>query len=274
MTIWKFKNWCDAAVDGIVFPPDREKVHGELLNHLYDHYEDLVEQGVDLETAQQLALAAMGSAAEIAPQLAAIHRPFWGYLLRFTRVLLALTLCAALLLTGLQLWRTRYHDFNDDIGLHPFDETIAYRDYGTYERVFYAEPDQSAHSDGYTITLTKAAVWHRNESDPALAAANPDTFYFQMEVFNPRPWAVDSDISRWFWAVDSLGNTYDCFNESIVNYAPYISGNSYHTGPLTYTHDMWINDYRSQGAEWIEFHYDRAGRDLVFRIDLAGGDAA
>lgn len=271
MTIWKFKNWCDAAVDGIVFPPDREKVHGELLNHLYDHYDDLVEQGVDQDTAQQLALAAMGSAAEIAPQLAAIHRPFWGYLLRFTRVLLALTLCAALLLTGIRLFRTGHYSY-PKYQLDPFRDVGAELGTSSYTRIFYAEPDQSVQSDGYTITLTKAAIWHADHQEPI--EEDNLNFYFQMEVFNPRPWAVDSDISRWFWAVDSLGNTYDCFNESIVNYAPYIGGNSYHTGPLTYTHDMWINDYRSQGAEWIEFHYDRAGRDLVFRIDLAGGDAA
>ena len=274
MTIWKFKNWCDAAVSGIVFPPDREQVHGELLNHLYDHYDDLVEQGVDKATAEMMALNAMGSAAEIAPQLAAIHRPFWGYFLRCTRIALVTVFCAAVILTAAQLWRTDYHDFSDDVGLHPFDETIAYREFGTYERVFYAEPNQSVHSDGYTITLTKAAVWHRNESDPAPADTYLNSLYFQIEVFNPRPWAEFSDVSRWFWAVDSLGNTYDCYYESIVNYAPYIAGNGYHTGPQTYTHDMWISDYRSEDADWIEFHYDRAGRDLVWRLDLTGGDVA
>lgn len=270
MTIWKFQNWCDAAVSGIVFPPDREQVHGELLDHLYDHYDDLVAQGIDRDTAQMMALNAMGSAAEIAPQLAAIHRPFWGYLLRFTRIALVTVLCAAVLLTVGQLWRTEYHDFADDSGLHPFDETSADRDFGTFERVFYTEPDQSVHSDGYTITLTKAAVWHADYHD----GGEHHTLYFQMEVFNPRPWAEFSDIARWFRAVDSLGNTYDCFNEGITNYAPYISGNGYHTGPQTYTHDMWIGDYRSQGAEWIDFYYDREGRDLVLRLDLTGGGAA
>lgn len=274
MTIYKFKVWCENAVSGIVFPPDREQVYGELLNHMYDHYDDLVEQGMDKEAAQQMALEAMGDAMEIAPQLAAIHRPFWGYFLRFTRVVLVLALCAVLVCTGFQLWRTHYHDFADDIGLHPFDETIVDRDFGTYERVFYAEPNQSVHSDGYTLTLTKAAVWHRNEFDPTQASADPDTLYFQLEVFNPRPWAEFTDISRWFRAVDSLGNTYDCYYEGIHNYSPYISGNAYHTGPQTYTHDMWISDYRSQEAEWIEFHYDRAGRDLVLRLDLTGGDGA
>lgn len=274
MTIWKFENWCDAAVDGIIFPPDREQVHKELLDHMYDHYDALVNQGIDRDTAELMALKAMGSAAEIAPQLAAIHRPFWGYLLRLTRIALIVALCAAILLTVGQLWRMQYHDLADYIGLHPFDDTINYLDDGIYKRVFYAEPDQIVHSDGYTITLTQAALWHRDYSTPSEAPEDLDTLYFRMEVFNPWPWAEFTDIARWFWAVDSLGNTYDCFNESIVNFAPYISGNGYHTGPQTYTHDMWISDYRSQDAEWIEFHYDRAGRDLVLRLDLTGGDTA
>ena len=274
MDSWKFKNWCDAAVDRIIFPPDREAVHQELLNHLYDHYDDLVEQGVDRETAQTMALAAMGSAAEIAPQLAAIHRPFWGYLLRATRVLLVLILTVAAVAASVQLLRTSYYDPSDSVGLQPFDETLAYRDFGTYERVFYAQPGVTARSDGYVFTLTKAAVWHRNENDPATAYKDPDTLYFQMKVFNPRPWAEFTDIGLWIWAEDSLGNTYDCYHEGLINYAPYISGNYYHTGPQTYTYDMWIADYRSQEAEWIEFHYDRSGRDLVWRLDLTGGDAA
>ena len=274
MNIWKFKNWCDAAVSGIIFPPDQKAVHAELLNHLYDHYDDLVDQGVDRDTAQAMALAAMGDANEIAPQLAAIHRPFWGYFLRVTRILLAVTLSTALILSAAQLWRTRYHDFSENGGLDPFGTTSAFRDFGTYERVYYAEPNQSVQCDGYTITLTKAAVWYADHHDDKSDAADHHNFYFQMEVFNPRPWAEFTDISRWFWAVDSLGNTYDCFYEGIVNYAPYIAGNSYHTGPQTYTHDMWINDYRSEDADWIEFHYDRDGRDLVLRLDLTGGDAA
>ena len=273
MTIWKFKNWCDAAVDGIIFPPDREQVHKELLDHIYDHYDALVEQGVDKETAQTLALAAMGDAKEIAPQLAAIHRPFWGYLLRFTRFALIVTLCAAILLTVGQVFRTSYHDFSEYNNLDPFTDTVNELEDSTYSRVFYAEPNQSVQSDGYTITLTQAATWYADHHDRESDPYDGYNFYFQMEIFNPRPWAAYSNIPRWFWAVDSLGNTYDCFHEGIVNFAPYIAGNGYHTGPLTYTHDMWINDFRSEDAEWIDFHYDRDGRNLVLRLDLTGCDA-
>lgn len=270
MTIYKFKVWCENAVSGIVFPPDREQVYGELLNHMYDHYDDLVEQGMDKEAAQQMALEAMGDAMEIAPQLAAIHRPFWGYFLRATRVVLVLTLCATLLCLGLWIHRTSYH--TESNGFDPYGTSTSTRQDATRTRLYFDEPNQVLHSDGYTLTLTRAAMWQTTYDDPAREPSV--TFYLEIEVFNPRPWAQHDDISRWFWAVDSLGNTYDAFLRSIANYAPSISANSYHTAPLTYTHEMWIGDCVSQEAEWIEFRYDRSGRHLVFRLDLTGGDAA
>lgn len=273
MDIRKFKNWCEAATDGIIFPPDREQVRQELMNHLYDHYDDLVAQGVDRDTAQAMALAAMGSAAEIAPQLAEIHRPFWGYLLRVTRIALALTLCAVVL--SWFFWLRYVDDYSAPMegdSFMPFGVSDVSDNYD--RRLFYAEPNQSAQSDGYTLTLTKAAAWRHQSMGEQGVYKEFDVFYFQIESFNPRPWAEHREIGHWFWAVDSLGNVYDSFHKGIINYAPYIGAATYHTAPLTYTYDMWISDYRSQEAEWIEFHYDRSGRDIVFRVDLTGGDAA
>ena len=271
MYIRKFKNWCDAAVDGIIFLPDRKQVHGELMNHLYDHYDDLVSQGVDKETAQQLALEAMGSAREIAPQLAAIHRPFWGYVYQATKILLGVVFWVQVA-CGI-LWMSHFNDYSEPRGNEAFDPYQTEISSGDHRRIFAAEPNLSAQSDGYTLTLTRAALWEYDSVDADGNSRTDDCFYFQMEVSNPRPWAEDSQIGHWFRAVDSLGNTYDCFYEGITNYAPYISGNTYHTGPYTYTHDMWISDYRSQEAEWIELYYDRSGRNIAFRVDLTGGDA-
>ena len=278
MTIRNFTTWCETAVADIIFPPDRDAVYEELLNHLNDHYDDLVEQGLDRETARAVALSSMGDPKEIAPQLAAIHRPFWGYFLRFTRVLLVLSLCAAVLCAG--FWMRYVNDYSqpyEDNSVNPFDPfAMTHHDslYTTETRTFYAEPNQSVQSDGYTLTLSRAALWNINHLDEEKKAQNYDCLHFQIEVFNPRPWAEHREIGCWFWGVDSLGNVYDSFYTGIINYAPYIWVSGNHTGLLTYTYNMEINDYRSQDAEWIEFHYDRSGRDIVFRLDLTGGDTA
>lgn len=272
MTIRNFTTWCETAVADIIFPPDRDAVYEELLNHLNDHYDDLVEQGLDSETARAVALSSMGDPKEIAPQLAAIHRPFWGYFLRFTRVALVLALCVTLWCAWVAY--EPYTDPFDGGAFNPYTDTHHEDLYSNWTPMFYAEPNRSVQCDGYTLTLTQAAEWHQTYLGEDLTNKEQDHFYCQIEVFNPRPWAAHTDIANWFWAVDSLGNSYDRFYQSIANYAPFMMGSMYHSGPLTYTHDVWISNYCSQEAEWIEFHYDRSGRDIVFRLNLTGGDAA
>lgn len=272
MVIYDFKVWCEKAVSGIIFPPDRQKVFDELMDHVNDHYDALVEQGFDRDTARQMALEAMGSADVIAPQLAAIHRPFWGYFLRVTRVLLVLLVCAAVL-SGIPFLRNNSYSEPQQLRYNPYEDTYISDEIGVTSRVFYAEPNQTVKSDGYTLTLTRAAWDYTDFADEE--SGELDSFHFQIEIFNPRPWAEATDIPRWMWAEDSLGNHYYAFHEG-GNYHryPVVLGNSYHTAPFTYTYDMWLSNFCSQEAEWIELHYDRSGRNIVFRIDLTGGDAA
>ena len=270
MVIYDFKVWCEKAAGEIRFRPDREKVYGELLNHIYDHYEDLLEQGIEEETARKMAMEAMGSAEEIAPQLAAIHHPFWGYFLRATEIFLVLIASLALIFGIRYFWQfsysqPQYNRYDPYVDTYISDET------GVTRRMFYAEPNQTVKSDGYRLTLTRAAWDHTVFSDATMN--DLDTFHFQIEIFNPLPWAEDTEMTRWMWAEDSLGNHYYTFYESGNYYrSPAVVGNSYHTGPFTYTHDMWMSNFCSQEAEWIDLHYDRSGRNIIFRIDLTGGE--
>lgn len=269
MRYYRFKVWCEQAVSGIIFPPDRKKVSTELYLHMEDHYDDLIEQGIPPETAEKQVVSAMGDARELAPLLAAVHRPFWGYFLHTTRELLVIALCVALIFLG------RF------ISDKPFSQPY-YDKHGSFElenygpesgRILlsYSEPGCSFESDGYTFTVTKAAFWTPAESETGI-----HYFHILAEQFNPRPWAASPRIIYWFWAEDSLGNHYCSrgnklhteFNDAIV------LGNCSHTSPLTYTYELWISSETLAGAEWIDLHYDRDGRDCVLRIDLTGGDAA
>lgn len=271
MAIYNFKVWCEKAVSGIIFPPDRKKVYDELMDHVTDHYDALVEQGIDRDTAQMIAVASMGDAEVIAPQLAAIHRPFWGYFLRATRILLVLLACAAFLSGIPYLWNTSYSQPRFE-RYDPYADTYISDQTGITQRMFYAEPNQVAESDGYRLTLTRAAWDHTDFADEE--SGELDMFYFQIEIFNPLPWAEDTEMTRWMWAEDSLGNYYYSFHEDgNPSRYPVVVGNRYHTGPFTYTHDMWLSNFCSQEAEWIDLHYDRSGRNIVFRIDLTGGES-
>ncbi|MBQ7801122.1 MAG: hypothetical protein IJ375_02220 [Oscillospiraceae bacterium] len=269
---YSFKTWCLRAIAQIRFPPDQDAVMAELYAHMLDHYDALMEAGVGREEAERRTLEAMGSPEEIAPQLAAVHHPFWGWLLWGTRIALALILCAAVF-CAVPYLRNTFYSGPDWNRYDPYEDTYISDEVGVTELVLRTEPDQSAESDGFHLTLTRAAWWHTDFVDDS--QEDLDTFRFQIRVFNPRPWAGRPEFYEWLWAEDSLGNYYYPFYlDNAVAGDPGVTGNCYHSAPFTYTLDMWLSNFCSMDADWIDIHYDRSGRDIVLRIDLTGGDGA
>lgn len=266
---YKFKCWCEKAASGIIFPPDQRAVYGELMDHMEDRYDALREQGVEDEIAQQRVVDAMGDPWPIAKELALIHRPFWGYFLRATRVILIILLVISLLPIGTYLWyrpysQPSYYRYNF------YEDTYISDEHGTVQRVFYSEPGKTQSAGIYRMTLTRAAWHHCISSDPESEAY--DQFNFRFRLFCPIPWADDPDFLYHFWAEDSLGNVYYAMEGTPPTGGPRIICNYYHTSPLTYTVDMHTSPFCSQEADWLAIHYTRDGRDLTFYIDLTGGD--
>lgn len=72
----RFDWWCKTAVDQIHYWPDRDAVYQELMDHLQDRYDAATDRGLSPEEAAEEALQSMGSAAELAPVLGAVHRPY------------------------------------------------------------------------------------------------------------------------------------------------------------------------------------------------------
>lgn len=266
MDYWHFNKWCEKAVSGIKFPPDKWKVAFELRDHMLDHCESLMEQGYDEPTARDLTIKAMGDVDEIARQLAAIHRPFWGYFLRATRVALVLLL----IITIIPFVRFVMSDPYSQPTVHrydPYTDTYVSDEVGVTTRVMYAEPKQQAKSDGYTFELTRAA-WHHTQF--ADEERELDSFRFQIKITNPLPWANEPDIRDQLWAQDSEGMIYPSWR---LETDSCLIGDIYQTAPFTWTMDMWVSGFSSQDAQWLDICYAREGRDLRFRIDLTGGDA-
>lgn len=269
MDNYEFEYWCNVAVRCIKYRPDRQEVKKELYEHLEDRYDSYLAQGMKPEEAQDKAMQSMGSPEAIAPQLAAIHRPFWGYLLDVSKWVLAGLTCV----TVIAMLRYRSQLFISEPmypSYNPYTDTYYQEENYACRRIMYDEPDCTAYSDGYTFTLSRVAWWREFDESEA-EQGDDDYFFFQIEVTNPRPWAEYENMSRWFRAEDSLGNYYYNGNESAYSYDLEVNGNFYRTGLFTYTQDMWFRNFSSQDAEWIDLHYDRAGRDIVLRIDLTGG---
>ena len=264
MDNYKFRCWCEKAVSGIAYPPDKRTVYRELMDHMEDRYDDLRQQGQGEDAARQLAMEAMGDPWSIAKDLAAIHRPFWGYCLRVTRILLVIALAVTLIPFCIHAWNTEY---GAPVGSA---EQLFYQDYhGSIDSrtlLHLKKHDVSQKTDGYTFTLTDSVYWHNSNLDT-------NVLYVYIEEFHPLPWAGHGAIENWFWAEDSLGNIY----EGIYTHPPEADpleincfGNS--TSPFHYTYVLSLSTDLIQDAQWIDIHYTRDGRNLRFRVDLTGGD--
>ena len=259
------RRWAENAVSRIVFPGDKRKVYEELMAHMEDHRDALMEQGMSERRACEAVEKAMGDPWTVARELAEIHRPFWGYFLRATRIIMVLLLIATLfpLDSFMQERLFRNPHFR---GWDVYD-TQSYGGDTNRTLLHMSDQDSSFETDGYTYTVTKAVVCHEEEYDRT-------TFQCRIKEFNPRPWATHAETGRWFWAEDSNGNYYYSDYETAQDEEPrkqaiyaYVTAE----GLLTNTYEFWINNFPV--AEWIKLHYTRDGRDEMLFINLTGGGA-
>ncbi len=269
----KFFTWCRVAVKKIKYRPDRDAVHKELYEHLEDRYESFRSRGLPHEEAINKTVEAMGSAEELAPQLAKIHSPFWPYMLIISRVLLIIALVITILPFCLFIWEevTFNPSFEDSyhLGFDVYKDTVHQEEGSNARRVLYIEPGCTGRIDDYRITVTNAAYWRTEYDNQKIE----DSFYFRMKITNPIPWEEPAlGVDEFFWARDSLGNIY--YNRAEYGYGDqsFVAGNRRNSGLFTYTFEMLLYNYISQEAEWIDLHYDRDGRDFALRIDLTGGE--
>ena len=92
-----WESWAHRAARHIRFKPDRAPAEEELLAHMEDRAEALIGGGMPVRDAEQAALAAMGDADEVGAALAAVHKPWLGYLWLWSRRVLIVCVLAALI---------------------------------------------------------------------------------------------------------------------------------------------------------------------------------
>lgn len=273
-----FHMWCLVATGRIGFLPDRQRVRAELEQHLNDRYEGFLAQGHDPDDAAKMTLEAMGSASELAPQLAAIHRPFWGYFLRTVQAVLILLLCLSIL----PIW-----DYITNLNLR--DKPNLYPTYDVYDSDSYggdtgrtllhlSQPDVAFSSDGYRFTVTDAVMVREYSESQGKEVTQ---LYFLVDQRGQLPWseteryynrAQYSAVCRLFTAKDSLGNFYYSYAEQSLD-NPGLQVVYCQSGLFTCTYACWINDFPAE-AEWVDVCYERDGRSFSLRIWLTGGDGA
>ena len=259
-----FDSWCEKATEMIRYGPDRKAVSEELRNHLQDHYEALLEQDLSPNDAISQSLAAMGKAEDIAPHLAAIHKPFWGYLEFVSRYIAYLLCCVAVVLGLFTLLSYGFPPF--DSQTNEGDSFAHYEANPNMVTFLDYDPNVSVKSDGYTFTVSRVGIWQWRD----IPGSGP--LCVKLDIRDHTPWTENLAFVNYIWVEDSLGNRYRSEAEWLPK-SKSVQIYNMDSGLFYASFDLILFDFPVQEAEWINICYDRDGRDVILHIDLAGGDA-
>ncbi len=253
----EFSQWCGRATEQIRYKPDRLGVYEELMAHLEDRRDACIAEGLSEEDAAQKALAAMGNADEIAPQLAKVHRPFWGYFYSTVKVLAIMICCITLLCVIVLIWNVAW-DFSNRAESPDYLSPDLGKDWQVVTRV---QPDQIVCSDGYLFRVADAALW---ELDGEYVAA------IYLDVVDLFFADNNTTIFFHFEARDSQGNHYG--SHKVTNpLEPRVCVGGGTGNGAGMSHNMMVRGIPSADIEWVELYYEQDGRSIVFHIDLKGG---
>lgn len=261
--------WLDETLSHVRFRPDHPAIRRELMDHIQDRSDELVSRGLSREAADDRTLTAMGDPAEVGVLLDAAHKPLLGWLWKVSRWLAFIAILVVLwcvFLSGMfGYWDNEV--FNSNY-LNPEIDTIHNEVYGEIHRTYYWEGDgKEAYWDRYTFRIEKAAVWDKGPYD----------LYGCLSVKGFLPWEDYLYLDE-AYAMDDLGNYYPNFqsvhsgiNWDVGRWLNLGWGNG--RGLTTWWYGFTISGLAPE-ARWIDLHYDRAGQDIVLRIDLTGGEGA
>ncbi len=290
------KSWLDTAVSGIRFGPDRRAVLEELEGHFEDKIADLRRVFPDIPEAEarERALRGMGDPEELKISLARVHKPWLGYLWRYSQVLAAAALALVLLLWGgraLENWVQqleqkraaedaphRYHAYTTDCYQAGIDPFRADGPYPTERRdvirtpLAALRPEDSAQAGGYRFQVKRAGLF-RFQSDPE----DPGRYWLFCELRAAGlPWEPVSQDALWHLrAVDSSGREYASPYEVYdlkLQHGSYMIVSSGKGSWLEARFDLTMIDL-SPGIEWIRLEYDRLGVrwSLTIPLETEGG---
>ena len=267
MEHWKLENWCFEAVEKIKYRPDRDAVYNELLQHLEDRRDSFIAQGMYKEEAILKTVEAMGNSQELAVQLAAIHRPFWGFAYSISKWLMRIAAVITLICILINIF------INVVLFKSEIDVKYTPSAHSNATHFVYTEPNCSDTSDGYTFTVTRAAL-HENtvfHSDKYLFAFEGSCLYIEVKVENASPWADQCEGIYDFWGIDNQGHIY---TEDPVESVGSMSCSLTYKDLFTqyYTFTVFID--KAEKCTWFDLRYNRDGRDVILHIDLTGGDEA
>lgn len=216
----------------VKFKYDREDIRKELESHMGQRMDDYLEEGHDLETAQELTISRMGDPTEIGKELNKEHNPLLGYLWLITKNLVILLLIPTVYICGAHLFRLFYNPKPIDI---PKSDII-----------YHMKLNEKVRIDDTFIHFTDV-IYDKN-SDLSII----------YKYYDVRLWGSG-------WSFSSIGNITDNLGNTYVN----STGSS--NGGIVSKSRHTINKF-SEKADTLIITYDSYNRYYQVIIPLEVGD--
>ena len=234
--------WLREAVGGIKYPPDRWKAEKELYAHIIDRNRDFCKAGLTEREADERVCQVMGDPVEVRRELAAIHRPFWGFAFFALRVLVA----------GILIWALVSFAGNNQTLFQEFRPLV---DGECFTLPRWVPQSGKTVCGDYTLTLKRAAWGEEKATGEScllldLKAATADPF-----LGAPRGLNYCTQLNM--RAEDSRGRTYPV---SLVN-----------SRALVFT-SRWLYCVRGiePGADWVVVTLDLPDGPVWFSLRMKG----
>ena len=272
------QEWLNAAVSGIGFWLDREKVEEELRGHLEDKTADL-ERIFHLshEEAEEMALKQMGDPKEIGEDLARIHKAWLGWLWLLSQVTVIALLCLAVLVWSRDpggQWENLKRDllgteYTDSAMFDPWRWVDRESCQGLQVLELSCPETQAGQ---YRVEVEQTQLWRYEEVEGR--EGDLCMVYVRFRTEQKRPWESPINLSDKMWAEDDCGTYIMSHDENL-----------YREGPREWAEHMisehiarkpFENMYQviavgvSPEATELTLYYDELGAEFALSISLEG----
>jgi len=251
MPMTTFREFCDSVLSAIprATGGEREAIRAELLDHLSDHREMLVEHGMEELEAERRAIEAMGDPTEIGRAWNEKLSPFWLWLGRLCCVGFVLIL----LFSSGNILGTADNILESIVARRNPGIYVSEREVTGYELIWENEPTMEKPFGEHIIRIERVELYESRIEKDYIAQIYYVTWH--QDVFGK---ALDSKVFRW--------------EEKYGPGVTYMGGGSGWGGYVSYAREKLAVD---KGLEAIEISFDYNGNhfEAVIPLDWGGASA-
>jgi hypothetical protein len=232
MPLLNKEKFLEEVISQVKFKYDRYDIKKELEVHILDKMEYYIEQGYDIDKAEELSINDMGDAKVIGKELNKLHNPLIGLIWYLSNVFLVITIVISFYLVGI--------NFISLFSRNPIN------DFPKSEIVYKIDVNKKVKIDDRVIHFTNV-IYDKN--------GDMNIFY---KYYNTRLWVTGWSLGTIGEISDNLGNVY-------------FAGGGQSSGGIITKSQHIVTDF-SKEADTLIINYDMYNRKFKVEIPLKAGD--